>query len=110
MHLPFLCCRFLLKQLLEYQSAPREPLPPPTNLFIPPPPPEILVDPPAEIQLPPANPPPTKSKPIKVRIKKVAPPAKLKKEPESTSAVKGIAEETKSNEGKCRKKFYRRSC
>ena len=61
-----------------------------------------MVDPPAEIKLPPVNPPPTKSKPIKVRIKKVAPPAKLKKEPESTSFAKGVVEETKSDEGKYR--------
>jgi hypothetical protein len=77
---------------------PREPLPPPTNTFIPPPSPEILVHPPPEIKLP-DIPPPAKSKAIKVRIKKVAPPTKSKKETEGATVSKGITEETKFNEG-----------
>jgi hypothetical protein len=79
---------------------PREPLPPPANPFVPAPPPEILVDPPPEIKLPPAIPPPAKSKAIKVRIKKVAPPTKSKKETEGSAVAKGNTEETKSDEGK----------
>ena len=80
---------------------PREPLPPPTNLFIPPTPPEILVHPPPppEIKLSPEVPPPAKSKAIKVRIKKVAPPTKSKKDNDGTVLTKGIMEEPKSNEG-----------
>ncbi|XP_028402042.1 transforming growth factor beta regulator 1-like isoform X2 [Dendronephthya gigantea] len=93
--------KFLLKQLLEYHSMPREPLPPPMQTFIPPPPPEILVHPSPEIQLPPTIQQSAKPKAIKVRIKKVAPPAKSKKETEVTvAATKGTihVEETKSNE------------
>jgi hypothetical protein len=89
--------------MLDYQSMPREPLPPPTNLFIPPTPPEILVhsSPPAppDIKLPPEVPPVAKPKAIKVRIKKVAPATKSKKETEATVLAKGIiTEEIKSNE------------
>ena len=91
-------CRFLLKQLLEYQSMPREPLPPPVHHFVPPPPPEIMVHPPSEVPLP--VPPPSKSKPVKARVKKVTPPTKSKKEGESTTVGKGSTEETKSSEGK----------
>ncbi|CAB4015727.1 Transforming growth factor beta regulator 1, partial [Paramuricea clavata] len=91
--------KFLLKQLVEYRSMPREPLPPPANPFVPAPPPEIPVDPPPEIKLPLAIPPPAKSKAIKVRIKKVAPPTKSKKETEGSAEAKGNTEETKSDEG-----------
>lgn len=77
---------------------PREPLPPPVQTFIPPPPPEILVHPSPDIQLPPTIQQP--AKPIKVRIKKVTPPTKSKKETDVTAATKGTIEETKSNEGK----------